>query len=224
MLCADAVCKSYPTIRGDLSVLRDVNLSLSTGQSAAIMGPSGSGKSTLLNILGALDAPTTGRVTVDHVDPHALTGRDLARFRNQTIGFVFQDHHLMPYLSAIENVLLPTLAFPDDTDHTETAQGLLDRVGLGDRRDHLPAELSGGERQRVAIARALVNRPRLLLADEPTGNLDRATADQIAQLLARVYVEFDAVLVVATHSDALAGRFGAIWDLTDGALVLRDSQ
>jgi len=226
MLRVEAISKTYPTRSGELCVLRDINFQCDSGESAVIMGPSGSGKSTLLNILGALDAPSGGRVTVDRTCPHDLKGRDLARFRNQTIGFVFQDHHLMPYLSAIENILLPTAAFPPSSDEahrelTGRAEQLLDRVGLSDRRDHLPAELSGGERQRVAIARAMIHQPQLLLADEPTGNLDRKTADHVGNLLAEVYAECDAVLVVVTHSDSLAERFDTVFDLTDGTIVER---
>lgn len=221
MLRLESVSKTYPTRGGDLTVLRDVNLEIDAGRSAAIMGPSGSGKSTLLNIIGALDSPTSGAVTVDHVNPHALSGRDLARFRNQTVGFIFQDHHLMPYLSAIENVLLPTAAFASEGDEIARAEQLLDRVGLAERREHLPAELSGGERQRVAIARALINRPRLLLADEPTGNLDRQTADHVGNLLGSIGQEFDTVLVVVTHSESLALKFDATFDLVDAGLVKR---
>jgi len=224
-LIAESIHKSYPTRSRDLVVLRDVSLTLNRGESAAIMGPSGSGKSTLLNILGSLEPPTSGRLTVDGCDPFGLPPRDLARFRNRRVGFIFQEHHLLPQCSVLENVLIPTLAergpVPGATaaDGSERAHHLLDRVGLSDRLDHRPAELSGGERQRVAIARALINRPVLLLADEPTGNLDRATADVVAHLLLEVHGEEGAILVVVTHSDKLAERIGRRWALVDGTLL-----
>lgn len=218
-LSADSIQKSFPTRSGALVVLRDVSLTLNSGESVAIMGPSGSGKSTLLNILGTLEAPSNGRVLIEGSDPFALSERELARFRNQRIGFVFQDHHLLPQCSVLENVLLPTLAGHGQTDGLERARHLIDRVGLSDRLEHRPAELSGGERQRVAIARALVNKPALLLADEPTGNLDGRTADSVAKLLTEVYRDEGAVLIVVTHSHELARRFGAQMRLEDGTLV-----
>jgi len=221
MLKAEAICKSYPTRAGALAVLRDVSLGLEPAQSAAILGPSGSGKSTLLNILGTLEPPTAGRVTLDDCDPFALRERELAHFRNRRVGFVFQDHHLLPQCSVLENVLVPTLASGPVDDADERARRLLDRVGLSDRRDHRPAELSGGEKQRVAVARALINQPRLILADEPTGNLDRATAEQVGELLAHLPREQGVILVVVTHSEALARRFDRVYDLVAGALTLR---
>jgi len=204
-----------------LVILRDITLTLVAGESAAIMGPSGSGKSTLLNILGTLEPPTSGRVTLDGANPFELPERDLARFRNRRVGFIFQEHHLLPQCSVLENVLLPTLTEKRgaEGDNLERARRLLDRVGLSDRLDHRPAELSGGERQRVAIARALVNRPSLLLADEPTGNLDRSTAATVATLLSEVHREEDAILIVVTHSEQLAEWFGRCWELNDGRLV-----
>lgn len=232
--------KSYPTRARELVVLRDVSLSMRGGQSAAIMGPSGSGKSTLLNILGTLEPPTSGGFTLDGVDPFALAPRALAAFRNRRVGFIFQEHHLLPQCTVLENVLLPTLAghgrlgdqasstraaasdVPADLDNLGRARDLLERVGLSERCDHRPAELSGGERQRAAIARALINRPSLLLADEPTGNLDRTTAENVADLLGRVYREQEAILLLVTHSDRLAGRFEQRWELDDGRLVRRD--
>jgi len=218
----------FPTRTGDLVVLRDASLTLAAGESAAIMGPSGSGKSTLLNILGTLETPTGGRLTVDGCNPFGLPERELARFRNQHIGFVFQDQHLLPQLSAIENVLLPTLAVPTGAKSRGSpagearARSLLDRVGLADRLSHRPSELSGGERQRVGIARALVNGPALLLADEPTGNLDRATADRIAQLLCQIHRDENVTLVIVTHSPELAGRFSRRFEIVDGTLVARE--
>ena len=218
MLQAEALCKRYPTRSGELTVLRDVSLTLRPGESAAILGPSGSGKSTLLNLLGTLDTPTAGRVRLDDCDPFALPAGELARFRNRRIGFVFQDHHLLPQCSVLENVLVPTLAGTPDPDAPRRARELLDRVALGDRLDHRPAELSGGEKQRVALARALVNQPRLVLADEPTGNLDRATAERVGELLAALPRAHGVILVVATHSDALARRFDRQYELNEGAL------
>jgi lipoprotein-releasing system ATP-binding protein len=220
ILC-EGIRKSYPTRSGELVVLRDVNLTLAAGESAAVMGPSGSGKSTLLNILGTLEPPTSGRMTIGESDPFALAERELARFRNRRIGFVFQEHHLLPQCSALENVLLPTLADAARSDGSARAKLLLDRVGLSDRLEHRPAELSGGERQRVAIARALINEPVVLLADEPTGNLDRKTAEAIANLLVEVHRDAGAALIVVTHSESLAQRFGRTYELNDGVLVRR---
>ena len=221
MIRADAIAKSYSTRAADLVVLRDVSFSLERGESAAIMGPSGCGKSTLLNILGTLDTPTGGRVTIDEIDPFALPENKLARFRNERVGFIFQDHHLLPQCSALENVLLPSLADAANADASERARELLSRVGLADRAEHLPAELSGGEKQRVAIARALINKPSLVLADEPTGNLDRATAELVATLLEALHRSDDCVLLVVTHSERLAERFARKFELLDGKLVGR---
>jgi lipoprotein-releasing system ATP-binding protein len=231
MLQAEGIHKHYATRSGELVVLRDVSLALTAGQSAAILGPSGSGKSTLLNIIGTLEPPTAGHVRLDDCDPFALPERALARFRNQQIGFIFQDHHLLPQCSVLENVLIPTLAghraagdrpaVDRPADAHQHARQLLERVGLSDRLDHRPAELSGGERQRVAVARALINRPKLLLADEPTGNLDRVTADRVADLLAELPREHQVILILVTHSEALAARFELKFDLLDGALAPR---
>jgi len=222
MLNAEGIRKAYPTRSGALDVLRGVWLRLERGQSAAIMGPSGCGKSTLLNILGTLEPPTSGRLTLNQADPFALAPPDLARFRNRRIGFVFQEHHLLPHLGVLENVLLPTLAHPSGEDLQPRARELLSRVGLTQRRDHLPSELSGGERQRAALARALIMEPTLVLADEPTGNLDRASAGAVADLLTELPAASGAILVVVTHSEALAARFGRVFDLNEGALVERE--
>jgi lipoprotein-releasing system ATP-binding protein len=183
------------------------------------MGPSGSGKSTLLHILGTLDQPTSGAVRLEGRDPFALPERELADFRNRHIGFVFQDHYLLPQCSVLENVLIPTLAAKDDRQAVEQwARQLLQRVGLSERLDHRPAELSGGERQRVAIARALIHHPRLLLADEPTGNLDRRTAHTIGKMLLDLHREEKTILVVVTHSTELAQMLPAVQELVDGQL------
>jgi len=215
---AESVVKHYPTAGDPLIVLRDVWLELGRGQAAVIMGPSGSGKSTLLNILGGLEPPTGGRVMIGGCDPFALSEPELARFRNQQVGFVFQDHHLLPQCSAVENVLIPTLPARPKQDVVARAHDLLDRVGLRERENHAPAELSGGERQRVALARALINRPSLLLADEPTGNLDRATAEVTASLLLELHRDHHTTLVVVTHSHRLAERFDRRYELVDGIL------
>jgi lipoprotein-releasing system ATP-binding protein len=182
------------------------------------MGPSGSGKSTLLNMLGTLEPPSSGKVSIGGTDPFALGERDLARFRNHNIGFIFQEHHLLPQCSVLENVLLPTLADRNNRDRLQRAKELLDRVSLSNRLEHRPAELSGGERQRVAIARALINGPSLLLADEPTGNLDRKTAEGVADLMSEVHREENVILLVVTHSQQLAERFDKRWELVDGVL------
>ena len=223
MLEVANLSKVYPTPRGSLEILSDVSVSLRRGQSASIMGPSGSGKSTLLYILGALDPPTSGQVTIDGEDPFQLDPKALAGFRNRSVGFVFQDHLLLAQCTVLENVLLPTLVGEPMPDARPTALDLLDRVGLTDRLDHRPAELSGGEKQRVALARALIRRPPLVLCDEPTGNLDRASADAVASLLVTLHREQQTVLVVVTHNAALADRFETKFELTDRRLAVRGS-
>lgn len=218
-LLVTKVSKEYPTRAEPLVVLRGVSLAVAAGENVAILGPSGSGKSTLLYILGTLERPTGGTVTIDGSDPFALDEPALAKFRNTAIGFVFQDHHLLPQCSVLENVLVPTIANgAAGKDAVERARALLDRVGLAHRLEHRPAELSGGERQRVAIARAMINRPRLLLADEPTGNLDRTTAAAVARLLLELPREEQTMLVVVTHSLELAGMMGRRYELDDGRL------
>jgi lipoprotein-releasing system ATP-binding protein len=218
VLTVNGLGKSYPTPQGDVSVLSDLSFSFSPGDAAAIMGPSGSGKSTLLYILGALEPPTTGTVTLGGVNPFSLSAKDLAAFRNKEIGFVFQDHCLLPQCSVLENVLVPTLVGPADAGSDAHARQLVDQVGLSHRVTHLPGQLSGGEKQRVALARALVRRPRLLLCDEPTGNLDRAAADAVASLLFDLQRQQNAMLLVVTHSADLAARFPIRFDLVDRKL------
>jgi lipoprotein-releasing system ATP-binding protein len=211
--------KSYPTRSGPLIVLKDVNLALEPGEALAVMGPSGSGKSTLLHILGTLDQPTSGTVALAGTDPFRLPEHRLADFRNRHVGFVFQDHHLLPQCSVLENVLIPTLPSPDGRATAESwARDLLKRVGLSERLDHRPAELSGGERQRVAVARALVRKPILLLADEPTGNLDRKTAQAVGQLLLDLHRQENTILIVVTHSVELARQFPRRLEMIDGRL------
>ena len=211
--------KDYPTRSGPLPVLRDINLDLERGQALAVMGPSGSGKSTLLHIIGTLDRPTEGTVRLDGQDPFTLPEKELADFRNQHIGFVFQDHYLLPQCSVLENVLIPTLVSGDGRAEAEAwARQLLERVGLSGRLEHRPAELSGGERQRVAVARALVQHPVLLLADEPTGNLDRRSAQAVGELLLDLHRQEQTVLVVVTHSTELARTFPAQAEMVEGNL------
>lgn len=223
MLIADRVSKRYDTPRGPVPILDDVSLQVGRGESVAIMGPSGSGKSTLLYLLGALEPPTSGSVRIDGTDPYTLGERDQALFRGRTIGFVFQDHLLLPQLSALDNVLVPALVDTDgvSSELDQRARGLLTEVGLEQRMEHLPAELSGGERQRVAVARALIRRPALLLCDEPTGNLDRSSADAVADLLIALHHARGTVLVVVTHSAPLADRCSQRYELNDRRLEPR---
>lgn len=218
LIVAD-VAKEYPTRAESLVVLRGASLSLSAGENLAILGPSGSGKSTLLSIIGTLDRPTRGSVTLGGVDPFSLDENKLAEFRNQKIGLVFQDHHLLPQCSVLENVLLPAIADgPAKSDDVQRARELLDRVGLGARLEHRPAELSGGERQRAAVARALIRQPTLLLADEPTGNLDRTTATAVGGLLLELQAERQMMLIVVTHSLELADALSRRMELDEGRL------
>ena len=218
MLTVSHVGKDYPTARGPLTVLADVSLSMAAGEAAAIMGPSGSGKSTLLYMIGALEPPTTGTIALDGRNPFELDARALAAFRNEQIGFVFQDHCLLPQCSVLENVLIPTLVARGGDDDTRRAMALVEQVGLADRADHRPAALSGGERQRAAIARALIRKPRLLLCDEPTGNLDRASADNVASVLLDLHRLQQTMLVIVTHSPQLAARCPLRFELIDKTL------
>jgi lipoprotein-releasing system ATP-binding protein len=222
MLIASHVSKHYETARGPVPILEDMSLEVARGDSVAIMGPSGCGKSTLLYMLGALERPSSGTVTLDGRNPYELNDADQSAFRNQHIGFVFQDHLLLPQLSALDNVLAPTLVsrtVEAAADRLRRARGLLDAVGLSSRVDHRPGELSGGERQRVAIARALILQPSVLLCDEPTGNLDRGSADAVAELLVSLQQDRPIILVVVTHSPVLAARFGRRYELNNRALA-----
>ncbi|NLS95223.1 MAG: ABC transporter ATP-binding protein [Planctomycetaceae bacterium] len=218
-LIVDNVTKEFPT-RGDpLVVLQGVSLQLESGRNLAVIGPSGSGKTTLLNLLGVLERPTSGTITVDGQNPAELSDKAVAAFRSRKIGFIFQDHHLLPQCSVLENVLVPTIAGgrtkPEDVNR---ARHLLERVGLNDRLEHRPAELSGGQKQRTAIARALIRRPALVLADEPTGNLDQTTAAQVADLLLELQTEENTMLIVVTHSTSLAERMQQRRRLDNGRL------
>jgi len=221
MLQVTSVSKRYATPRGPLEVLTEVGFSLAPGEAAAITGPSGSGKTSLLCILGALDPPSSGVVTLDGTDPFALAPEAMARFRNAAIGFVFQDHCLLPQCSVLENVLVPTLVAPGEgaDEDRRRARALIEQVGLADRIDHRPGELSGGEKQRVAIARALVREPRLVLCDEPTGNLDQATAASVAALLADLHRRQQNILIVVTHSERLAEQFSIRFGIVNGRLT-----
>jgi len=223
-LQVDHLTKEYPAPGAPLRILSDVSFELAPGESLAVMGPSGSGKSTLLYILGALESPTSGRIELDGEEPFGLDAKRLAAFRNHQVGFVFQDHHLLPQCTALENVLIPTLAEAAGSAPGVEARAreLLDRVGLSGRLDHRPAELSGGERQRVAIARALIHKPALLLGDEPTGNLDRKTAESIADLLLELHEEEKSVLILVTHSSELAQRLPQRAELFDGTLEFQE--
>jgi lipoprotein-releasing system ATP-binding protein len=220
-LLAQSLSKSFVVAGGELVVLRDASLQLERGQSVAIVGPSGSGKSTLLSILGTLDPPSGGTYELAGAEPFAMSEPQLAAFRSRHIGFIFQDHHLLPQCSVIENVLAPLLA--DGAARKEDvarAEQLLQRVGLGARLDHRPAQLSGGERQRAAIARAVLRNPTLILADEPTGNLDRSTAGVITDLMLQLQAEHNAILIVVTHSPALAERLQRRYEIDGGRLAL----
>jgi lipoprotein-releasing system ATP-binding protein len=212
--------KSFETAAGELHVLKDVELQLAHGEAIAILGPSGSGKSTLLYLVGLLDQPTSGEIEILGEHPFQMSAADQARFRGSNIGFVFQDHHLLPQCSVLENVLVPTLATGGaKTAQVNRAQELLERVGLQSRREHQPSQLSGGERQRVAVCRALMNAPRLILADEPTGNLDQRSADVVGSLLLELSREQQTTLICVTHNRDLAGRFPQQFELVDGRLV-----
>lgn len=220
MLEAQNITKTYASPAGPLTVLADVSFTLHPGESAAVMGPSGSGKSSLLYVLGGLEPPTRGSVTLGAVDPYALGADALAAFRNQQVGFVFQDHCLLPQCTVLENVLVPTLVGGRDAAVPERARLLLRHVGLAERLDHRPAALSGGEKQRVAIARSLIRKPRLLLCDEPTGNLDADSADRVAELLLQLHQAQQTILIVVTHNEALAGRFQKQWRIERGKLTV----
>jgi len=222
VLKVDNVSKDYPAPRGKLEILSHVSFSLSPGDAVSIMGPSGSGKSTLLYILGALEPPTSGQVTLDDLNPFQLNEKELSAFRNKEIGFVFQDHCLLPQCSVLENVLTPTLVAATKNGYETRARELLEQVGLSSRLEHSPSELSGGEKQRVALARALIMRPRLLLCDEPTGNLDHASADAVASLLFGLHQAQQTILVVVTHNAELAARFPQQYEMSDRQLRIRD--
>jgi lipoprotein-releasing system ATP-binding protein len=214
------IYKNYDTENNTVEVLKSISFEMKTGEALAITGPSGCGKSTLLHIIGTLDTATSGEIEINGQDPTLFTEPELAQFRNSQIGFVFQDHHLLPQYNVLENVLMPTFAFKDEGQNKlQRATELLRQVGLSDRLEHRPAELSGGERQRVAIARALINKPEVLLCDEPTGNLDGKTADSVADLFFELHEKEKNILIVVTHSPELAKRFARRIQLREGACV-----
>ena len=215
MLVVKQLHKEYPTPQGAVSILSGIDLTLQRGDAACIMGPSGSGKSTLLYILGALEPPTSGTVELDGLNPFALDPNAVAAFRNEKVGFVFQDHCLLPQCSVLENVLIPTVVARSSDGFVDRARLLLDCVGLTHRLDHRPAELSGGEKQRVALARALICQPTMLLCDEPTGNLDHHSAGTVASLLLDLHRDQQTILIVVTHSAELAARFPVRYEMVD---------
>ena len=221
LLALEHVAKRYEAVAGQDTppVLEDVNLTLDAAESLAIVGPSGCGKSTLLNIIGTLDRPTAGRVLLEGDDLSRLGDEALARVRNRRIGFVFQEHHLLPQCTVIENVLVPTLVSDiAEAEARQRAAELLERVGLSDRLHHRPGELSGGQRQRVAVVRSLINRPALLLADEPTGSLDRAAAENLWQTLLSLNEQERVAMIVVTHAADLAQQMHQVMELRDGRL------
>ena len=215
MLKVENLSKEYSTPAGPLPIVSNVSLELPPGAAVSIMGPSGSGKSTLLYMLGALETPSSGTVTLKGQNPFLLNPKQLAAFRNQQIGFVFQDHCLLPQCSVIENVLTPTMVSASNGEPAQRATELLKQVGLAHRLDHRPAQLSGGEKQRVSLARALIMKPQLLLCDEPTGNLDQKSAEVVADMLFEIHRNAETILIVVTHSKELGARFPQRFELTN---------
>lgn len=228
LLQLTGVAKEFSPAAGEppLIILNDIDLTIGPGETVAIVGPSGSGKSTLLNLIGSLDRPTRGKVLLDGQDLTTLSDLQLAEVRNRRIGFIFQGHHLLPQCSVLENVLVPTLATGAggaNGQARERAERLLKRVGLAHRLNHRPTQLSGGEKQRAAVVRALINQPRLLLADEPTGALDQASAANLADLLVELNREENVALIVVTHSPALAARMSRVLEIQSGQLAPQKS-
>jgi len=221
LLELEGVTRTFESAPGSPEVLTGVDFTIDAGQSAAIVGPSGCGKSTLLNLIGTLDKPTGGTIRFDGRDIQSMNDGDIATFRNRSIGFVFQLHHLLPQCTALENVLVPTLVNAESKDAQARAEQLLERVGLKDRMHYRPGLLSGGERQRVAVVRALINQPRLLLADEPTGSLSPDGAMELAHLMLELNREENLALIVVTHSSAIADTMDAVYAFEAGHLSVQ---
>ncbi len=219
LLQVNEATKVYEGTPDDAPVLKNVDLTVNAGESIAIVGPSGCGKSTLLNLIGALDQPTSGSIVFDGQYLNALEPNELAKFRNTSIGFIFQSHHLLPQCTALENVLVPTLVSKTSAESRDRAVKLLETVGLSDRMNYLPGKLSGGERQRVAVVRALINKPRLLLADEPTGSLSRSGAEALTKLMLDLNREENMAMIVVTHSMAVAEMMDRVYALDEGVLA-----
>ncbi len=221
-LTVSDITKDYSSTQGTTPILKGISLTVEPGQTLAIIGPSGSGKSTLLNIIGSLDKPTSGKVMIDTTDVTALEGDALAAFRAKQVGFVFQEHHLLPQLTAVENVMLPAIPAGCDSSALKVALSLLERVGVSHRAEAFPAQMSGGERQRTAVARALVNGAKLLLCDEPTGSLDRDSGANIIALLLELAETQGVTVIIVTHNLDHAQKFNTCMKLVDGRLVNYD--
>jgi lipoprotein-releasing system ATP-binding protein len=219
ILTTNQLCKTYMTGPQEVEVLKGIDFEVSAGEIVVVMGPSGVGKSTLLHLVGGLDRPTSGEILIDGDDVFSLKDRELAVFRNNAIGFVFQFHHLLPEFSALENVMIPGMMHGREVALvTERAKSILDEIGLGHRLNHKPSELSGGEQQRVAVARALVNRPRLVLADEPTGNLDKQNSEALYELILELNRKHSQTFIIVTHNDLMAKHAQRVIELEDGKI------
>jgi len=217
ILTVNGLSKSYRTDGIEVPVLKDVSFTVNAGEVIAIMGPSGIGKSTLLNLIGTLDYPDSGEISYQGTNPFTLPDRDIARFRNETVGFVFQFHHLLPEFTALENVMIPSIIYRyNPSAARERARDLLDQVGLGHRLNHRPSALSGGERQRVAVARALINKPLVVLADEPSGNLDSHNSDMLIELILNLNKKEQLTFIIATHNTSIASKSHRVLLLDDG--------